>query len=128
MKLETLPVWHVTQVRSKKEVIEKARKQGRTVHFATLMDLRHLEESKLEQQFQKDEGRVVLRGDAVNDNSGACEVFTKQGSSASQMTATKVLDVIARPLGRVGQASGRSIRLLPNQNARSSNTVEASKV
>ena len=39
-------------------------------------------------------GRVVLRGDIVKDDFGVCAVFTEQGSSASQMTAAKVTDVI----------------------------------
>ena len=38
----------------------------------------------------------ILRGDIVKDDSGAYAVFTEQGSSASQMTAAKVMDVIAR--------------------------------
>ena len=42
---------------------------------------------------QKYKSRVVLRG--VED-SGAYAVFTEQGSSASQMTAAKIMDVIAR--------------------------------
>ena len=42
------------------------------------------------------EGRVALRGDIVKDDSGAHAVFTEQGSSASQMTTAKVMDVIAR--------------------------------
>ena len=37
-------------------------------------------------------GRVVLRGDIVKDDSGSYAVFTDQGSSASQMTAAKVMD------------------------------------
>ena len=37
----------------------------------------------------------MLRGDIVKDDSGACAVFTEQGSSASQMTAAKRKDVIA---------------------------------
>ena len=40
----------------------------------------------------------------MKDDSGACAVFTEQGSSASQMTATKVLDVVARLLGGDTQA------------------------
>ena len=28
----------------------------------------------------------------MKDDTGACAVFTKQGSSASQMTAAKILD------------------------------------
>ena len=76
------------------------------------MDLCHLKKSELEPQFQKDNGRVVLRGDIVKDDSGSYAVFTEQGasasqmknarfmdieqgSSASQMTAAKVMDVIS---------------------------------
>ena len=38
----------------------------------------------------------MLRGDIVKDDSGAYAAFTEQGSSASQMTAATVMDVIAR--------------------------------
>ena len=40
---------------------------------------------------QKYKGRVVFRGDIVKDDSGSYAVFTEQGSSASQMTAAKVI-------------------------------------
>ena len=49
--------------------------------------------------------RVALRGDIVRDDSGCYAVFTEQRSSASQMTAAKVMDVIARPPGCAGQAA-----------------------
>ena len=32
----------------------------------------------------------------MKDDSGLCAVFTEQGSSASQMTAVKVMDIVAR--------------------------------
>ena len=48
---------------------------------------------ELEPRFEKYKGRVVLRGDIVNDDSGAYAVFSEQGSSASRMTAAKVMDV-----------------------------------
>ena len=51
------------------------------------------------------EGRVVLRGDVVEDDCGSCEVFTVQGSSASHMSGANVLDVISRLPGCAGQAS-----------------------
>ena len=38
----------------------------------------------------------MLRGDIVKDDSGAYAVFTEQGSSASQMTAAKVMDITRR--------------------------------
>ena len=50
-------------------------------------------------------GRVVLRGDIVKDNSGSYAVFTEQGSSASQMTAAKIMDIISRLPGCDGQAA-----------------------
>ena len=87
------------------EVIDEARTSGATVHFASLMDICHLKNAELEAKHQKYKGRVVLRGDIVNDDSGACAVFTEQGSSASQMTAAKVMDIISRLPGCEGQAA-----------------------
>ena len=58
-------------------------------------DICHLKNAELQAQFQKYKGRVVIRGDIVKDDTGAYSVFTEQGSSASQMTAAKVMDVIA---------------------------------
>ena len=48
------------------------------------MDICHLKNAELEPKYQKYKGRVVLRRDIVKDDSGAQEVFTEQGSSASQ--------------------------------------------
>ena len=41
----------------------------------------------------------------MKDDSGSCEVLTDQVSSASQMTAAKVMDVTARLPGCAGQAA-----------------------
>ena len=41
----------------------------------------------------------------MKDDSGAHAVFTEQGSSASHMTAAKVMDVIARLPDCDGQAA-----------------------
>ena len=73
--------------KQKKEVINEARMKGVKVHFVSLVDICHLENSELELQYQKYKGRVVLRGDIVKDDSGSYAVLTEQGSSASQMTA-----------------------------------------
>ena len=69
------------------------------------MDLCHLKNSELGPQYQKYKGRVVLRDDIVKDDSGSYAVFTEQGSSASQMTAAKVMDIISRLPGCAGQAA-----------------------
>ena len=83
-------------------------KQGRRALqfiFASLMDICHLKNAELEAKHQKYKGRVVLRGDIVKDDSGSYAVFTEQGSSASQMTAAKIMDIISRLPGCDGQAA-----------------------
>ena len=104
-KLEKIPAWDLPKVRNKKEVIDEARMSGVKVHFASLVDICHLKTAELEAKHQKYKGRVVLRGDIVKDNSGSYAVFTEQGSSASQMTAAKVMDIISRLPGCDGQAA-----------------------
>ena len=103
-KLEKISAWNLTKVRSKKEVIDEARTADAKVHFA-LMDVCHLKNAELEAKHQKYKGRVVLRGDIVEDDSGSYAVFTEQGSSASQMTAAKIMDIISRLPGWDGQAA-----------------------
>ena len=88
-KLEKIPTWDLTKVRSEKEVIDEAKTKGAKVHFASLMDICLLKNAELEAKHQKYKGRVVLRGDIVKDDSRSYAVFTEQGSSASQMTAAK---------------------------------------
>ena len=104
-KLEKVLAWQLAKVRNKNEVIAEARKEGKTVHFASLMDICHLKNSELEPEFQKYNGRVVLRGDSVKDDSGSYAVFTEQWWSASQMTAAKLMDVASRLPGCAGQAA-----------------------
>ena len=104
-KLEKVPAWNLTKVRSKKEVIDEVRTSGATFHFTSLMDICHLKNAELEAKHQKYKGRVVLRGDIVKDDSGSYAVFTEQGSSASQMTAAKIMDIISRLPGCDGQAA-----------------------
>ena len=41
----------------------------------------------------------------MKDDSGSHAVFTEQGSSASQMTAAKIMDIISRLPGCDGQAA-----------------------
>ena len=79
--------------------------EARRVHFASLMDICHLKNAELEAKHQKYRGRIVLGGDIVKDDSGSYAVFTEQGSSASQMTAAKVMDIISRLPGCDGQVS-----------------------
>ena len=47
----------------------------------------------------------MLCGDAVKDDAGSCAVFTEQSSSASHMTAAKVLEINSRLPACAGEAS-----------------------
>ena len=69
------------------------------------MDMCRLKNAELEAKHQKYKGRVVLQGDIAKDDSGSDAVFTEQGSSAPQMTAAKVMDIISRLPGCDGQAA-----------------------
>ena len=116
-KLEKIPAWQLEKVNSKKEVILEAQRDKTKVHFATLIDICHLNNAELEPHFQKYKGRIALRGDIVKDDSGSYAVFTEQGTSASQMSAAKVMDVFAR---RPVMDSRRDISLYPRKNGRCS--------
>ena len=70
-KLEKIPAWDLTKVRSKKEVIDEARTKGAKVHFASLMYICHLKNAELETKHQKYKGRVVFRGDIVKEDSAS---------------------------------------------------------
>ena len=86
-------------------MIDEARTKGAKVHFASLVDICHLKNAELEPKHEKYKVRIVLRGDIVKDGSGSYAVFTEQASSASQMTAAKVMDIISRLPGCAGQAA-----------------------
>ena len=73
--------------------------------FASLRGICHLKNADLEAKHQKYKGRVALRGDIFKDESGAYAVLTDQGSSASQMTAAKVMECISRLPGCDGHAA-----------------------
>ena len=104
-KLEKISAWTLTKVKSKKQVIDEARTSGAKVHFASLMDICHLKNAELEAKHQKYKSRIVLRGDIVKDDSDSYATFTEQKSSASQMTAAKIMDIISRLPGCDGQAT-----------------------
>ena len=103
--LKKISAWNLTKVRSKSQVIEDSRTSGAKVHFASKMNTCHLKNAELEAKHQKYKGGVVLRGGIVKDDSGSYAVFTEQGSSASKMTAEKVMDIISRLPGCAGQAA-----------------------
>ena len=92
------------------------------------MDLCHPKNSELEHQYQKYKGGVVLRGDTVKDDSGSYAVFTEQGSSASQMTAAKVMDIVSKLPGCAGQAPEAISACTQVKNGGCTNVIENSRI
>ena len=86
-------------------MIDEARNKHVKVHCASLMDICHPKNAELQKKHQKNKGRVVLREAIDKDDADSYAVFTEQGSSASQMTAAKVIDIISRLPGCAGQAA-----------------------
>ena len=73
------------------------------------------------QRTKKYKGRVVLRGDI-----GAYAAFTEQGSSPSQMTAAKVMNVIAQAADAVSRKMEDAPRLFKNPNSECPDVVDTS--
>ena len=70
----------------------------------------------------------LYSGDIVKDNSGSYAVFTEQGSSASQMTADKIMDIISKLPGCDGQAADAVSAYTQVKNAKCSQIVKNSKI
>ena len=103
-KLGKMSARQLTKVRNKREVIDEARKEGKTVHFCVIDGHLSSEEFLVGTIISKIQ-RPSCTPRWVKDDSGSNAVFTEQGSSASEMTATKVMDVMARLPGCAGQAA-----------------------
>ena len=104
-KLVNRHSWDVKKVRSNKVLKEEAIRDGKSVHFGSLMGMCHIKHSEKAPEFHKYKGRVVFRGDIVKDEHDYYAVFSEQGTSASHMAAAKFLDAIARLPGCIGEDS-----------------------
>ena len=128
-KLETIPAWDVNKVKSKKEVTKEAQKNNNKLHFASLMDLCHLKNSELEPHFQKFKGKTCASSRHCERRLWSlCSFMPEQGSSASPMTAAKVMDVIVRPLDCDGQAADAISANTKVQNGGRSKTTQNSQI
>ena len=106
-KLEKIPAWDLTKVRSKSEVIDEARTKGAKVHFASLMDICHSKNAELEAKHQKIKGRVVLPGDIVKMILDLMQYSLNKYHQHLKLTAATVTDIISRLPGCAGQAAGQ---------------------
>ena len=80
-----IPACDIKKARSKSEVVRQAKKDGKTVHCANLMNLCHLKNAELPKHLQKFKGRVVLWRGNVKDEEVYRAVFTERGGSGSQI-------------------------------------------
>ena len=97
---------YTKKVRSKSAVVRKATKDGKTVHFANLMDLCHLKDAELAKHLQKiQEASCALEEKTSKTKKDTRAVFTEQGALASQMAAAKFLDTISKLLDMAGETS-----------------------
>ena len=80
-------------------MIDEARREGKTVHFATLMDSCHLINAELDKTFPKMQRTCCTTWgwDVVKHDSSSHAVFTEQGFSASHRVedAPKLLGLSA---------------------------------
>ena len=88
-------------------MIAEAKHEGRTDRSASLMDLCHLKSSELEPQFQSTKVELYFEVtlEKMIQDCIVCSIHNEQGSSASQMTAAKVTNIISRLPGCAGQAA-----------------------
>ena len=63
----------------------------------------------------------------MKDDSGSSAVFTELGSSASQMTAAKIMGIISRLPGCAGQAAD-AVSAYTHKNTRCFKIIENSKI
>ena len=102
-KLKNQKAWIYESVRKKSEVIKEARETGVGIHLGSVMCLCHLKNAQLDKKFWSYKGRIVFRGDNVKDEDGCYAIWGEQGTSASHMMASKVVDAVSHMPGMDGE-------------------------
>lgn len=96
-------IWDASTVREKDGVIREARTQSRTVNIGKVIPLCFIKNSQLPEAQHVYKGRVVLRGNCINDDTWCFAVFSEQGTSASHMAASNMLAALAHMPDMEGQ-------------------------
>ena len=78
---------------------------NREAHVGRLFALCVEEHSELPISKRKYKGRVVFQGNQVKDAEGVAAVFAELGTSASLMSASKILDAVTMLPGNAGEQS-----------------------
>ena len=90
-------------VRERHDVENEARRTGTKIHVADFLELSSVKQDELPPELQKYKGRVVVRGNQVRDESGLAAVFSEQASGSSHLQAGRLLGIVARASGCIGQ-------------------------
>ena len=103
-KLETIPAWTLERVKKTRRRFfskHRERKESPPCYIDG-----HQKRGARTQMYKSIMAESYSVGDIEKDDSGTCaDFFSEQGSSASQMTAARVMDVIARLPDCDGQAA-----------------------
>ena len=94
-KLTKARCWILESVQEYETVRKNAIRDNRTAHFGRVFSLCGVKHSELPPEKRKYKGRIVFQGNNVKDELGYAAVFTDQGSSASFLAASKLLDVVS---------------------------------
>ena len=127
-KLEKIPAWNLTKVKSKKEVIDEARTKGAKVHFASLMDTCHLKNAEFETKHQKIQwSSCTPRWYCERWFWILCSIhWTRFISITNDSSKSHGYHLQIARLRRT--SSRRSVCLYPGQNGRCSKFFENSKI
>ena len=93
LKLEQLPAWLSSKIRCKKVFLEAQREKS---PLCLSFFFFFFQNGEVDPMYQKDKGLVVPRDVVAKDDPGSYSLFIEQGSSTSQKTTEKIMDVIAR--------------------------------
>ena len=113
-------VWDETRVRSRREVIAEARRDGVTIHMARIFDLcvekgHELPQGHPERKFK---GRAVLMGDQVKDQNFEAAYFQDLSSSPAAMEASRAADAY-------GMLEGNAIEVADADSAYTQSYLES---
>ena len=101
-KLKKLGCWDESSVQELGAVKAKAVASGKKIHIGRIFELCVEKRSELPPEQRKYKGRVVFQGNNVQDESGLAAVFSDQGSSASFISMSKMIDIISMLPGCCG--------------------------
>ena len=93
-KLTHLPAWDSKKVKPKSEVVQQAKKDGRSVHVAIPMNFCHLKHSELAKHLHRYKGRCSRRDD-VKDDSGTEQFSQNQELQLFKHQQKHILDTSA---------------------------------